>query len=48
MMMLHKYLWTHLKKKNIIDMYKKFKFPKDMIMTIHDELVYDNSTNFNI
>ena len=31
--------------KNINDIYKKFKFPKDMIMTRHDELVDDNSTN---
>ena len=30
--------------KNIKDIYKKFKFPKSMIMTIHDKLVYDNST----
>ena len=30
--------------KNIKDIYKKFKFPKYMIMTRHDELVYDNST----
>ena len=30
--------------KNIIDIYKKFKFPKSMIMTMHDKLVYDNST----
>ena len=30
--------------KNIKDIYKKFKFPKSMIMTMHDILVYDNST----
>ena len=30
--------------KNIKDTYKKFKLPKSMIMTIHEELVYDNST----
>ena len=30
--------------KNIKDIYKKFKFPKSMIMTMHDKLVYDNST----
>ena len=28
---------------NIKDIYKKFKFPKNMIMTSHDKLVYDNS-----
>ena len=26
--------------KNIKDIYKKFKFPKSMIMTMHDKLVY--------
>ena len=31
--------------KNIKDIYKKFKFPKDMIMIRHDEVVYDNTTN---
>ena len=30
--------------KNIRDIYKKFKFPKIMIMTMDDKLVYDNST----
>ena len=30
--------------KNIKDIYKKFKFPKSMIMTMHDKLFYDNST----
>ena len=30
--------------KNIKDIYKKFKFPKSMIMTKHDKLIYDNST----
>ena len=30
--------------KNIKDMYKKFKIPKSMIMTMPDKLVYDNST----
>ena len=30
--------------KNIKDIYKKFKFPKSMIMTMHDKLLYDNST----
>ena len=34
--------------KNIKDIYKKFNFPKDMIMTKHDELVYDNYTNCHI
>ena len=30
--------------KNIKDSYKKCKFPKSMISTMHDKLVYDNST----
>ena len=30
--------------KNIKEIYKMFKFPKGMIMTMHDKLVYDNST----
>ena len=30
--------------KNIKEICKEFKFPKSMIMTIHDILVYDNST----
>ena len=30
--------------KNIKEIYKKLKFPKSMIMTMHDKLVYDNST----
>ena len=34
--------------KNIKDIYEKFKLPKDMIMTRHDELVCDNSTNCHI
>ena len=42
MTMLHKYLYTL--EKNIKEIYKKFKFPKGMIMTMHDKLVYDNST----
>ena len=29
--------------KNIKEIYEKFKFPKGMIMTLHDKLVYDNS-----
>ena len=34
--------------KNIKDIYKKFKFPKCMIMTMHDKLVYDSSTPCHI
>ena len=30
--------------KNIKDIYKKFRFQKSMIMTMHDKLVYNNST----
>ena len=30
--------------KNIKEIYKMFKFPKKMIMTKHDQMVYDNST----
>ena len=30
--------------KNIKEIYKKFKFSKGMIMTMHKKLVYDNST----
>ena len=30
--------------KNIKEIYKKFKFPKSMIMTMHGKLVYNNST----
>ena len=30
--------------KNIRDIYKKFKFPKGMIMTMHNKMTYDNST----
>ena len=29
---------------NIKEIYKKFKFPKSMIVTMQDKLVYDNST----
>ena len=29
--------------KNIKEIYKKLKFPKSMIMTMHDKLDYDNS-----
>ena len=34
--------------KNIKEIYDKFNFPKKMIMTIHDKLVYDNSTKCHI
>ena len=34
--------------KNIKEIYKKFKFPKGMIMTMHDKLVYYNSTHCHI
>ena len=30
--------------KNIKDIYKQFKFSKGMTMTMHDKMVYDNST----
>ena len=30
--------------KKIKEIYKKFKFPKSMIMTMHDKLVYNNFT----
>ena len=30
--------------KNIKDIYNKFKFPKSMIMTMHDKTAYDNSS----
>ena len=30
--------------KNMKEIFIKFKFPKSMIMTMHDKLVYDNST----
>ena len=30
--------------KNIKEIYKKFKFPKTMIMTMRDKLIYNNST----
>ena len=41
--MLHKYLETHLIRTSK-KIYKKFKFPKIMIITMHYKLVYDNST----
>ena len=47
MMMLRKYFIDTLEK-NIKEIYKKFKFPKSMIMTIHDKLVQDNSTLYHI
>ena len=34
--------------KNIKYIYKKFKFQKKMIITRHDKLVFDNSTNCHI
>ena len=34
--------------KNIKEIYKKFKFPKSMVITIHDKLIYDNSTHCHI
>ena len=34
--------------KNIKDIYKKIKFPKRMIMTMHDKTAYDNFTLFDI
>ena len=30
--------------KNIKDIYRKCKFPKSVIMTMHDKMAYDNST----
>ena len=29
---------------NIKEIYYKFKFPKKMIVTMHDKMAYDNST----
>ena len=37
-------IFIEILEKNIKEIYKKFKFPKSMIMTMHDTLVYDNST----
>ena len=34
--------------KNIKEIYEKFKFPKKMIMTMHDKMVYDNSAPCHI
>ena len=42
--MLSKYIYIDTLEKNIKDIYKKFKFPKIMIMTMHDKTAYDNST----
>ena len=42
MTMLRKNLLIHLKKYQKI--YDKFKFPRKMILTMHDKFVYDNST----
>ena len=44
MMMLRKKIFIDTLEKNIKDIYKKFKFQKIMIMTMHDKLVYDNFT----
>ena len=33
---------------NIKEIYEKFKFPRKLIMTMHDKLVYDNSTSCHI
>ena len=38
-------IFMEILEKNIKNIYKKFKFPKDMIMTRHAKLVYDISTN---
>ena len=40
--MLRKYLKDTLEK-NIKEIYKEFKFPKSMIMTMQDKTAYDNS-----
>ena len=37
-------IFVDILEKNIKDIYKKFNFPKSMIMTMHDELDYDNFT----
>ena len=37
-------IFTETLEKNIKEIYKKFKFPKSMKMTMHDKLVYDNFT----
>ena len=35
-------IFIYTLEKNIKEIYKKCKFPNSMIMTMHDELVYDN------
>ena len=37
-------IFIHTLEKNIKEIYKKFKFPINMIMTMRDKFVYDNST----
>ena len=37
-------IFIYTLEKNIKDIYKKFKFPKSMIMTMHDKTAYDNFT----
>ena len=37
-------IFTETLEKNIKEIYKKFKFPKSIIMTMHDKLVYDYFT----
>ena len=37
-------IFIDILEKNIKEIYKKFKFPKSMIMTMHDKLVCENST----
>ena len=34
--------------KNIKEIYKKFEFPKSMIITMHDKTAYDNQTRCHI
>ena len=43
MMMLRK-IYIDTLEKNIKEIYKKFTFPKNMIMAMHDQTAYDNST----
>ena len=37
-------IFIYTLEKNIKDIYKKFKFTKSMIMTMHDKLVYETTT----
>ena len=37
-------IFIDILEKNIKEIYKKSKFPKSTLMTMHDKLVYDNST----